>query len=173
MQSLFDKWKTKIPKYNQVYKESLFEALSKIGGGSEKAKFNFGRHFSNNYELYMYAFFLGLYNNQFKPLDADTKKSDFNHAIQHWGSKGGRIGREDFTNLQEYMFAAVLAKTDVNLIDLEKGDISEDEVVKELISTMEAFANGGLMIITEKLEESPTYFLQAPAFMNLIVAKAN
>lgn len=169
MQSLFDRWKTKIPKYNNIYKEPLFEPLSKTGGGTEKTKFNLGKHFSNNYELYMYAFFLGLYNEQYKPLDIDTKKVDFNHAIQNWGSKSNRPGREDFTNLQEYIFASLVAKTDVPLIELEKGAISEEDIVKALILTMEAYTNGGLMLISEKLDQSPTYFLQAPAFMNLIV----
>lgn len=169
MQSLFDKWKTKIPKYSEVFKEPIFESLSKLGGGTEKAKYNFGKHFSNNYELYMYAFFLGLYNDQYKPIDSDIKKTDFNHPIQFWGSKSNRIGREDFTSLQEYMFAALVAKTDIDFIELEKGNIREDEVVKDLIQTMESFTNGGLMLISEKLEDSPTYFLQAPAFMNLMV----
>lgn len=169
MESLFEKWKTKIPKYNEIYKASLFDTLSNLGGGTEVARYNLGKHFSNNYEFYMYAFFLGLYNNQYKPLEKEVKKVDFSHPIQFWGSKSNRIGRIDFTNLQEYMFAAVVAKTDIDFIELEKGNITEDEVVKKLIETMEAYTNAGLMLICEKLEESPTYFLQAPAFLNLIL----
>ncbi len=169
MANLFEKWRTRIPKYNEIYKATLFDPLSNIGGGSEKAKFNLGKHFSNNYEFYMYAFFLGLYKEQYKPLDKDVKKADFNHAIQFWGSKSNRLGRTDFTNLQEYMFAAVIAKTNIDLLELEKGSISEDEAVKKLIETMEAYANGGLMLISDKLDESPHYFIQAPAFLNLIL----
>ena len=169
MENLFDKWKTRIPKYNEIYKEALFDALSNLGGGAEKTRYNLGKHFSNNYEFYMYAFFLGLYNDQFKPLEKDTKKADFNHAIQHWGSKTNRVGRNDFTNIQEYMFAATIAKTEIDFIELEKGELTEDEAVKKLIETMEAYTNGGLMMIHEKLEESPTFFLQAPAFLNLMV----
>ena len=169
MANLFEKWRTKIPKYNEVYKATLFDPLSNIGGGSEKAKFNLGKHFSNNYEFYMYAFFLGLYREQYKPLDKDIKKADFNHAIQFWGSKSNRLGRTDFTNLQESMFAAVVSKTDIDYLELEKGNITEEDTVRKLIETMEAYANGGLMIISEKLDESTTYFLQAPAFLNLIL----
>jgi len=173
VENLFDKWKTRIPKYNEVYKELLFNSLSNLGGGTEKARYNLGKHFSNNYELYMYAFFLGLYSKQYKPIEKDVKKVDFNHAIQHWGSKSNRIGRTDFTNLQEYVFAALVAKTDLDFIELEKGDLTEDEAVKKLIDTMEAYTNGGLMIIAEKLEESPTYFLQAPAFLNLLLTSSD
>lgn len=169
MESLFDKWKTRIPKYNEIYREQLFDTLSKSGGGTEKTKFNLGKHFSNNYEFYMYAFFLGLYNDQYKPLDKDVKKVDFSHAIQFWGSKSNRIGREDFTNLQEYMFAATIAKSEIDLIALEKGEMTEDDAVKKLIETIEAYTNGGLMLITEKIEDSPHYFLQAPAFLDLIL----
>ena len=171
MENLFERWKTKIPKYNEIYKTELFDPLSNFGGGSEKAKYNLGRHFSNAYEFYMYAFFLGLYHNQFKPLEKDVKKTDFNHAIQFWGSKSNRLGRTDFTNLQEYIFAAVIAKTDLDLLELEKGLITEDEAAKKLIETMESYTNGGLMLISEKLDESPMYFMQAPAFLNLILEK--
>ena len=62
MNSLFDKWKTKIPKYSEEFRAPLFDSLSKKFGGSEKGKIDLGKHFSNNYELYIYAFFLGLYN---------------------------------------------------------------------------------------------------------------
>jgi hypothetical protein len=169
MESLFDKLRTKIPKYNEVYKSTLFEALSNLGGGTEKARYNLGKHFSNNYEFYLYAFFLGLYSKQFKPIESTVKKTDFNHAIEFWGSKGNRPGRHDFKILQEYLFAAAIAKADIDLLEIDKGSITEDEVVKILVETIEAYTNGGLMLISEKLDESPNYFLQAPSFLNLIL----
>jgi hypothetical protein len=173
MNSIFDKWKTKVPRYNEVYKDALFTVIANYGGGSSKSSYYKGRQFETAYELYMYAFFLGLYNNQFKPLDADVKKTDFSQPIQFWGNKSGRIGREDFSNLQEYLFAAIIAKTDVDFIALEKGEISEDDLVKQLLDTMEAYTNGGLILINEKITESPFYFMAAPAFMNMIVESKN
>jgi hypothetical protein len=169
MDNLFDKWKTKIPKYSAEFQTTLFDSLSKKGGGSEKTKVNLGKHFSNNYELYMYAFFLGLYNNEFVPIPDKTKKEDFNHPIQHWGSKSNRLDRKDFTVLQEFMYAAVITKTDIDLILLEKGDITEDEVVKALVHTMEGYANGGLTLIKEKMEENSNFFLQTTSFLNMIL----
>jgi len=171
MENLFDKWKTKVPKFNEIYKATLFDSLSATGGGSEKKTYNLGKHFSNNYEFYMYAFFLGLYKDQFKPMDKDIKRADFGHPIQFWGNKAGRIGREDFAYLQEYLFSAVIAKTDIALIDLDKGTLSEEDAVKSLINTMEAYTNGGLMLISEKLEDNPNHFLQSPSFLNMIVEK--
>lgn len=168
MDNLFDKWKTKIPKYSEVHKD-LFNALSQKFGAEGEKKINLGKHFSTNYELYMYAFFLGLYNEEFSPIPDKEKKIDFSHHIQYWGSKTTISTRNDFTNLQENIFLALVAKTNVDLIALEKGDIKEDEVIKALIYTMESYTNGGLILIKEKIDENPNYFLQAPSFLNMIL----
>jgi hypothetical protein len=171
MENLFDRWKTKIPKYDEQFRESLFESISKKGGGAEKTRVDLGKNFSNNYELYLYAFFLGLYNEEYSPIPDTSKKTDFNHAIQHWGSKSGRLERKDFTILQEYIFSALIAKTDIDVMALEKGEISEDEVSRQLIHTMEAFTNGGLVLIKEKLDGNPNYFLDPTSFLNQIIGK--
>lgn len=173
MDNLFEKWKTQIPKYDQQFSKHLFEPLTKKGGGSERSKVDLGKHFSNNYELYMYAFFLGLYNNEFIPIAEGSKKVDFSHAIQYWGSKGNRFDRNDFTILQEFMFAAVIAKSNIDFIALEKGELSEKDAIKELIHTMEGFTNGGLTLIKEKLEENVNLFLHSTAFLNLILESKN
>jgi hypothetical protein len=169
MENLFDKWKTKIPKYSEEYKEMLFESLSKKFGGSEKIKVDLGKHFSNNYELYIYAYFLGLYNNEFIPIPDNVIKVDFKYAISNWGSKGNRLERKDFTNLQEFIFTSLIAKTDVDLISLEKGEITEEEVIKQLIHTLESYTNGGLTLIKEKMEENSNYFLQHTSFLSMIL----
>ncbi len=168
MKNLYDKWKTKIPKYSEVYKD-LFNSLSQKYGAEGEKKTNFGKHFSTNYELYTYAFFLGLYNNEFIPIPDNEKKTDFSHHIQHWGSKSTISARKDFTNLQENMFLALLAKTEVDLIALEKGEIEEEDVVKSLIRTMECYTNGGLQLIKEKIEDNPNYFLQPTSFLDMIL----
>ena len=168
MKSLFDKWKTKIPKYSIVHKE-LFTSLSQKYGAEGEKKINLGKHFSTNYELYIYAFFLGLYNDEFNPIPDDEKKIDFSHHIQYWGSKTGISIRKDFTNIQENIFMALIAKTDINLIALDKGEITEDDVIKSLIKTMESYTNGGLILIKEKLEDNPNYFLQPTSFLDMIL----
>jgi hypothetical protein len=169
MDNLFDKWKTKIPKYDEEFREMLFDSLSKKFGGSEKSKVDLGKHFSSNYELYMYAFFLGLYHDEYVPIPEKSKKVDFSHAIQHWGSKSTRLERKDFTVLQEYIFAALIAKAQIDFIALEKGDVTEDDAIKQLIHTMESYTNGGLVLIKEKLEENSNLFLQPTSFLNMIL----
>lgn len=172
MKSLFDKWKTRIPKYSEVHKD-LFNSFSQKFGAEGDKKISLGKHFSTNYELYTFAFFLGLYNDEFTPIPEEEKKTDFSHHIQHWGSKYRVSARKDFTNLQENMFIAQIAKTDVDLIALEKGELDEEDAVKALIKTMEAYTNGGLILIKEKLEDNPNYFLQPTSFLDMILDSKN
>ncbi|QBN17831.1 glycoside hydrolase family 15 [Flavobacterium nackdongense] len=167
MKNLFEKWKEKIPNYSEVHK-SLFDSLSQKFGAEGEKKINLGKNFSTNYELYTFAFFLGLYKNEFTPISDGEKKTNFRHAIQFWGSKSSPI-RKDFTNLQENMFIALVAKTSIDLVALEKGELDEDDAVKTLIKTMESYTNGGLILIKEKLEENPNYFLQPTSFLNMIL----
>lgn len=168
MKNLFDKWKTKIPKYSESHKD-LFISLSQKFGAEGEKKINLGKHFSTNYELYTYAFFLGLYNDELAPIPNEEKKTDFSHHIQHWGSKTTISTRKDFTNLQENIFMALVTKSEIDIISLEKGEIDEDIIIKKLIHTMESYTNGGLILIKEKLEENPNYFLQPTSFLNMIL----
>lgn len=167
MNNLFDKWKTRIPKYSEKHKE-LFTTVAQLGGANPNQLQNLGKHFSTNYELYTYAFFLGLYNNEFTPIPDGERKTDFSHHIQHWGSKSSNV-RKDFTNIQENIFIALVAKTDIDLVALEKGELDEDDAVKALIKTMESYTNGGLILIKEKLEENPNFFLQPTSFLDMIL----
>src|SRR5690606_42023725 len=102
MENLFEKWRTKIPKYSEIHRD-LFTSFSQKFGAEGEKKINLGKHFSTNYELYIYAFFLGLYNDEFSPIPDSERKIDFSHPIQFWGSKSNRLERKDFTNIQEYI----------------------------------------------------------------------
>lgn len=167
IKNLFDKWKTKTPKYIKG-NEDLFELLAKKFGAEGERRISHGKHFSTYYELYIYAFFLGLYKNELLPIKDGEKKIDFSHSIQHWGSKTN-LSRKDFTNLQENIFMALIAKTDIDIISLEKGEIEEEEIVKSLIKTMESYTNGGLNLIREKHDDNQNYFLQPTSFLNMIL----
>jgi hypothetical protein len=166
--SLFDVWKTKIPNYNKEF-VPLFERISQKGSGNQNKMKTFGKHFEKNYELYIYAFFLGLSRNEKL---TSTKKVNFSHHIQHWGNKSpSDYLRKNFSHLQKNMFAALVAETPIDFIALDKGEIEVDEVAKQLINTMEEFTNGGLNLIQEKLEEEPNFHLVPDAFVKLIMNK--
>ena len=169
MESLFDKWKTKIPKYSENH-TALFASFADKGGAEGEKKVNLGKHFSTQYELYLYAFFFGLYENEHTPIEKGEKKKDFSYEIMHWGSKTTKAQwRKDFTNLQEFMFMAVIAKTNLNLLALEKGEITEDDAVKQLMITLESYTNGGLNLIQDKINDNPNHFLKPTSFLDLIL----
>ena len=68
------------------------------------------------------------------------------------------------------MFAALVARTDVDLIALDKGEISSKKVVDMLIDKMEQYANFGFSFIAEKMEEDPNYFFKETAFLHLFLS---
>ncbi|MEJ5051010.1 hypothetical protein WH221_14365 [Chryseobacterium culicis] len=169
MDNLFEKWKTKIPQYDEIFKATVFEPLSKKFGAEGEKKISLGKTFSNNYELYIYAFFLGLYSDEYISINKNTKKENFSYPIMSWGSKTNISTRKDFTKIQEYIFIALMAKTDIDLIALDKGEVSEDQVIKDLITTMESYTNGGLTLIKEKLEDNPGYLINPTSYLDMIV----
>ena len=61
-----------------------------------------------------------------------------------------------------------LLKTEIDFLALDKGTITENEVVKQLINTMESYTNGGLTLIKEQYEDNSNYFLTHEAFLNMI-----
>jgi len=167
MESLFNRWKTKIPSYSEIHKD-LFNSLSSKGGSEGEKRVSLGKHFSTNYELYVYAFYLGLYNDEFVPIGKQEKKVDFSYAITYWGSKSNSL-RKDFTQIQEYIFIASFAKSNISIIDLDKGISKEEDIVRELIYTLESFTNGGLILIKEELDRNTNYFLQPSSFLQKIL----
>lgn len=68
------------------------------------------------------------------------------------------------------MFAALVAKTDIDLIALDKGEITARKVVDQLIDKMEQYANFGFSYIYEKMEEDPNYFFKETAFLKLFLS---
>lgn len=162
MNNLFDKWKTRKPNYDKKYKDSLMTDFTDYGGrGNQEQK-----PFDSAYELYIYSFFIGLYNDNPKPIQ---NKTNFGHEIEAWGLKSTKIGRQDYSIIQKYIFAALIAKTDIDMLALEKGTVSEDEIVSQLIDTMEQYTNGGMALIRERLEDNPNYFYSSDGFLKYIL----
>ena len=80
MDKLFNEWKKSTPKYDKNL-EHLFKSLTRKGGGAEVDREDKGKIFSNNYELYIFAFFLGLYNNKYEELPETAELKDL--AMQY------------------------------------------------------------------------------------------
>jgi hypothetical protein len=75
--------------------------------------------------------------------------------------------------IQKFIFAALIARTDVDLIALDKGEISSRKVVDQLMDKMEQYANFGFSYIAEKMEDDPNYFFKETAFLHLFLSFLN
>lgn len=170
MDSLFDAWKNRIPKYSVRFSD-LFSSLAHKGAASSQTVSSLGKHFDVQYELYIYAFFLGLYNKERLPFEEDEKKKDFSREIMHWGSKS-KVDRKDFTYIQDYIFMALVSKSNLSLVSLDKEELDIKDAVKEMINVLEEYTNGGLTIINEKMEDELSPFLTSDSFLQLLL-KAN
>lgn len=169
MNLLFDRFKTKIPGFNPEFKETLFKKFTDYGASSDDKRNVHGKLYENAYELYIYAYFLGLYKNEFVPLSESIQKVNFNHAIENWGRKGNRLLRKDFSILQEFIFSSLIAKSEIDFIALEKNEIDLEKVVKDLIVTFESYTNGGLLIIKKNYDHNPSTVLKSTFLLDLIL----
>ena len=68
------------------------------------------------------------------------------------------------------MFAALIARTDIDFLALDKGELTSRKVVDQLMDKMEQYANFGFTYIAEKMEEDPNYFFKETAFLHLFLS---
>ena len=67
------------------------------------------------------------------------------------------------------MFVALVTKSDIDFVELDKGNISKSKAVDTLIQTMEEYANYGFFYIEDKLTDNPDYFFRKSAFLDLFL----
>ena len=171
MESLFELWGKRNPEWEKRYQTSIMDVFTDYGKGVNQYQDIRGKIFGAGYEIYIIAFFIGLYYNQTKPLVEDkSKRKVLGQAIMYWGNVENRLGRNSYGKIREYMFAALIARTDVDLIALDKGEVTARSVVDKLITKMEQYANFGFDYIEEKLENDPNYFFKESAFLRVFLS---
>ena len=170
MEKLYELWAMRDPKWEIKYEDSIVKTYCDYGRGTTQFQDARGKIFGAGYEIYIIAFFIGLYFNKTKPITKDTsKKKKFGQAIQYWGNQESRFGRVSYGRIREYIFAALIARTDVDFIALDKGEIAAKKVVDMLIEKMEDYANFGFAYMNEKMEDNPEYFYKESAFIRLFM----
>lgn len=171
METLYNKW---LDREDSYYEERFYEpvvhALCLYGPGttSEKRDGN-GKIFGAGYEVFIYAFFLGLYIGERTKLDDDQKKKKFRMKMCEWGRKSTETGRKNYEFLQKYIFAALVAKSNIDLIALDKGEIALDDACKILMTTLNEYANTGFRFLLPDTSKplNPVYF-ENDGLLNLI-----
>lgn len=79
------------------------------------------------------------------------------------------ILRKAYPGLRSYMFIALVAKTDIDWIAIDKGDIEVSTAVTKLIETMEEYANYGFSVMEDKLKQDKGYFFSNRAFLDMFL----
>lgn len=173
MDKLFDVWARRNPDWEIRYEDSVVKNFCEYGKGATSLRDARGKLFGAGYEMFIVAFFIGLYFDQRRPLNPDKSKiKTFGQAIQFWGNIDSVKGRKAYPKLREYIFAALIAKTDFDFIALDKGEKTAREAVDALMTTMEEYANWGFHFIEDKLIDNPNYFYTETAFMELFLSFA-
>ena len=85
-----------------------------------------------------------------------------------WGRKKNEVGRKSYTILQKYIFTALVAKSDVDLIALDKGDIDVNEVCDVLMTTLNEYANSGFSLIKDQIDKKPDCFFENTGLLEYI-----
>lgn len=63
----------------------------------------------------------------------------------------------------------MIAKTDINLIALEKGEIEASDMVSTLIDAMNEYANYGFYYLAEKLKDNPNSLYRNSGFLDIFL----
>ena len=173
MESLFDAWSKKNPEWEKKYAELLMEPFTDYGRGTSQYTVSRGKIFGAGYEMFIIGFFIGLYFDKTRKLPDDkSKRKDFGHQIMFWGSQEGKLklGRTSYKKIQEYMFAELKEKTDIDFISLEKGEISVNDVANSLKHKMEEYANYGFHYLEDMLEDDPNSLFKESAFLKIFTS---
>lgn len=150
------------------------DVFTDYGRGTTQYQSARGKTFGAGYEIFIIAFFIGLYSNRTKPLIEDkAKRKSYGQPIQYWGNQENRLGRTSYGKIREYIFAALVARTDIDLIALDKGEVTVRKVVDQLVEKMEQYANFGFSFMKEKMEVYPNYFFKDMAFLHTFLSFLN
>ena len=68
------------------------------------------------------------------------------------------------------LFTALIARTDIDFIALEKGEMTSRKAVDMLMQTMEEYANWGFHFMEDKLTDNPNFFYRETAFLEVFLA---
>ncbi len=170
-EKLYDLWAKRNPQWETRYEDSIIKHFCEYGKGATTMRDDRGKIFGAGYEIFIVAFFIGLYYNQRRPLINDNQKyKSFGQPIQFWGNIDSVKGRKAYPKLREYIFAALIAKTDVDFIALEKDEITARKAVDLLMQTMEEYANWGFNFISDKMIDNPNHFYSETAFLEVFLS---
>lgn len=166
MHNLYEAWSKRDVFYEIGFRDTIVEDYCQYKGGTSESQKATGKTFNAGYEIFIYAFFLGLYADERRPLDGDTTK--FGQPIQYWGNVSQK-GRSQYGRIRDYMFAAAATKANVDFVAVDRGEITIADAVKDMINVMEEYANGGFYLMNSQMERIPNYFFENSGFLQFMM----
>ena len=152
MESLYESWAKRNPSWERRYQSTVVDVFCDYGKGVSSFLEARGKIFGAGYEIFIIAFFIGLYHNRTKPLIEDRdKKKVFGQAIQYWGNIENRIGRTSYGNIRRfdyiedklandpnYYFSDVAFLTEItNMLVASKTTESDNDLDDELPESLD------------------------------------
>ena len=159
-EKLIDIWGRRNPLFEKKYEQSVIRAISDYGVGASGNTGAKGKILGAGYE----------------PLPLSENSEDLKglgQPLQYWGNLDSKKFRKAYSGLRSYIFIALVARTDIDWIALDKGDIKVNTVVTNLIETMQEYANYGFSVMEEKLKEDPGYFFSHRSFLDIFLQLTN
>ena len=124
--------------------------------------YDLGKFFTNFYEFYLYATFIGIYTKNPVPINDSEETKVFGVPMRDWNSNGSG-------QTVQYLWMTMLVLSELDLNSLEK--MEQKEVEREMLKIsrlIEAYANGGFEFIESKVEENPAFFEDDDCFIKLL-----
>ena len=169
-EKLIDIWGRRSPKFEKKYEHSVMRIISDYGVGASENTTAKGKILGAGYEPYIMAFFIGLYSRKKLPLSENSDEVKvLGQPLQFWGNIDSKKNRHAYSNLRSYIFIALVARTEIDWIALDKGDIKVSTVVAKLIETMEEYANYGFSVMEDKLHDDKGYFFSHRSFLDIFL----
>lgn len=169
-EKLIDIWGRRSPKFEKKYEQSVMRVISDYGVGASENTEAKGKVLGAGYEPYIMAFFIGLYANKRVPLSENSEDLKIlGQPLQYWGNLDSKKFRHAYSNLRSYIFIALVAKSDIDWIAVDKGDIKVNSAVGILIETMEEYANYGFSVMEEQLKIDKGFFFSNRSFLDIFL----
>tara|TARA_R110002050_G_scaffold254172_2_gene392629 strand:+ start:6149 stop:6658 length:510 start_codon:yes stop_codon:yes gene_type:complete len=165
MIDLMDELGKKTPRYSMKYRR-LIEGFARKAAIDyhEKAEksYDLGKFFTNFYEFYIYAAFLGLYIENPLPISEGEETNKFGVPMRDWNSNNS-------AQTVQYLWMAMFVKSELDFNSLENMEQKDVEREMRNISRLiESYANGGFDFINSKVTENPAFFDDDDCFVKLL-----
>lgn len=155
----------KEPRYSMKHRK-LIEGFARKGAidyhEKSEQSYDLGKFFTNFYEFYIYAAYIGLYSDNPLPLNKDFETNTFRVQMRDWTSN-------DSASIVKYLWMSAIVKARVDFNALE--DMEDKEVEREinkLKDRIEAYANGGFEFLETKIKNNPAFFDDDDCFVKLL-----